>query len=373
MRGSIVLFVVLLLPLPLVGAADPSSLVTETQEPPLVEWFHGEGYGDVLAQLEAEASLGNIRLLHWRLNAEAEGSSFPDDDAALRAETFGIGAGPAVVVDGRRAEDMNTTAVLDAIDASAPREAWMAYDLRVDVVRLDEGPAVVFEGSITPLHPLSSGTMVLLALTDVSAVDDEGRVAQHLVREMRPEAAFNRTGGTTTEVTWYMTPEHLTAAGVDLASSDLGYVISVLLVDGTDVLDVRSISLPSRVTDHDAGTALSLLPLTVIMVVVLVLFFRSEIATADALPRLVAAPWKQGEEVIVHVAAANANCVLTRIEAMPPWTVRWTRRVDVPAGSTSEVSVRPSRGGEAPLRLEIGLEVDGYGGWVQSLNVERCS
>ena len=370
MRLGHALLLVLLM-LPLASAATPSSAVPVEQDPVLVEWFHGEGHDDVLHWLEAKAEAGEVRLLHWRLSAAQEGSSFPDDDARLRAEAFGIDVGPAVVVDGEPIVDLDLASLQAAVDAVAPRNAWMNWDMSVSVMMVEEGPTVVFDGSVTPLRPLPSGSMVLLALTETSAVDDEGRQARHLVRDMRPEAAFNRTENSTTEVAWYLTPEHLTAAGVDLASSDLGYSVTLLLVDGGTVLEARSIPLPSSVTTHDARTALALLPFTSVVVVILMLFLRSEITTSDALPRLVAAPWKRGEEVVVHVAAASAGCVLTRIDALPPWTVRWSRQVQVPAGTATELRVRPSKGGEAPLHLDIGLDVDGYGGWVQRLSVER--
>lgn len=361
----------MLLMLPLASAAAPSSTVPVEQDPALVEWFHGDGHDDVLDWLEAKAESGEIRLLHWRLNAALEGSSFPDDDARLRAEAFGVDAGPAVVVDGETIVDLDLDSVRAAVEAIVPRDAWMTWDLSVSVKMVDEGPTVVVDGNVAPLRTLPSGAMVLLALTENNAMDDEGRQARHLVRDMRPEAAFNRTENSTTEVAWYLTPEHLTAAGVDLASADLGYSVTLLLVDGGTVLEARSIPLPSSVTTHDARTALALLPFTSVVVVVLMLLLRSEITTSDALPRLVAAPWKHGEEVVVHVAAASAGCVLTRIDALPPWTVRWSRQVQVPAGTVTELRVRPSRGGEAPLHLDIGLDVDGYGGWVQRLSVER--
>ena len=89
MRLGHALLLVLLM-LPLASAATPSSAVPVEQDPVLVEWFHGEGHDDVLHWLEAKAKAGEVRLLHWRLSAAQEGSSFPDDDAALRAEAFGI-------------------------------------------------------------------------------------------------------------------------------------------------------------------------------------------------------------------------------------------------------------------------------------------
>jgi hypothetical protein len=65
---------------------------------------------------------------------------------------------------------------------------------------------------------------------------------------------------------------------------------------------------------------------------------------------------------------------VTGIEAEPPWKVagRSLHR-DVVQGDLDVIEVRPSRGGEAPLRLRLSIEVEGEGGWVQSLDVERTS
>ena len=46
---------------------------------------------------------------------------------------------------------------------------------------------------------------------------------------------------------------------------------------------------------------------------------------------------------------------------------------EVAEGELNVIDVRPSRGGDAPLRLRLSIEVEGEGGWVQSLDVERTS
>lgn len=356
------------------GGAQAAFGATQVPDPdhrPVVEWFHGPGAEDALDVLEEAAADGRIVLLHWRLAAEDEGSNFPDDDATLRAEAWGITEGPALVVDGTRHDDLRPTSIENLISQAPVRDVVLQADLTVEVFEEEEGHTVVVQGSIVPVSNLSSGTMVLLTLTDLHAVDHHGREAVALVRDMRPEAAFNRTEGSTTDVVWRLAPEHLLAAGVDLEESDLGYRLHLLVVDGTEVLEVRSMPLPSSVVGADAKSGLSLLPLLCVVVVVLGLLLRSEIVTAAALPRVVAAPWLGTGSVTVHVAAGSEDCALTRIEAEPPWSLRWSKRLQVPAGTVRSVDLRPTRGGEAPLHLELALEVEGHGGWIQSLNVER--
>jgi hypothetical protein len=78
--------------------------------------------------------------------------------------------------------------------------------------------------------------------------------------------------------------------------------------------------------------------------------------------------------VQVLVQAGTSPCTVTGIEAEPPWKVagRSLHR-DVAKGDLDVIEVRPSRGGDAPLRLRLSIEVEGEGGWVQSLDVERTS
>ena len=120
---AVLLIGVLLAPL---VAASEAPLV-EDLDAPVVEWFHGEGDDSALVALEERASAGEIRLLHWRLDADQTGSDFPSDDAHLRADALGIANGPAVAVNGQVLPDVGD-ATLEAALSEASLRRIIAFD-----------------------------------------------------------------------------------------------------------------------------------------------------------------------------------------------------------------------------------------------------
>ncbi|MDP6233327.1 MAG: hypothetical protein QF839_04020 [Candidatus Poseidoniaceae archaeon] len=347
--------------------------INTEHDPPVVEWFHGEGSEDALERLEQEAAEGRIRLLHWRLDAEEVGSNFPDDDARLRADTLGVASGPAVAVNGVVLSDLEEDTLDTALDGHASREV-LTFSGTVGVLEADGDLAVLIRGTVTPQENLSEHVIVLVTLTEDGALDRHGRTATHLVRDMRPEVAFGREAGNASDVLWTMTPDHLEAAGVDLSGHGMGYHLSLIVVEHGVVLQSHTQTLPNPTTDMDRSAALVVLPLTSVVVVVLVLILRGEMKTDQALPAIGAVPWDGQGKVQVMVQAGTSPCTVTGIEAEPPWKVagRSLHR-DVAQGELDVIEVRPSRGGDAPLRLRLSIEVEGEGGWVQSLDVERTS
>lgn len=361
----------LLLAAPLAAAVE-APLSTE-HDPPVVEWFHGEGGDDALDRLEEAAADGHIRLLHWRLDAEGAGSDFPDDDARLRADTLGVASGPAIAVNGVVLADLEEDTFDAAVDLHAPRDV-LTFSGSVGVLEADGELAVLIRGTVTPQENLSEHVIVLVTLTEDGAVDRHGRTATHLVRDMRPEVAFGREAGNASQVLWTMTPDHLEAAGVDLSGHGMGYRLSLIVVEHGVVLQSHTQTLPDSTSGMDRSTALIVLPLASVVVVVLVLILRGEMKTDQALPAIGAVPWDGQGKVQVLVQAGTSQCTVTGIEAEPPWKVAGrSMHREVAEGELNVIDVRPSRGGDAPLRLRLSIEVEGEGGWVQSLDVERTS
>lgn len=372
-RSSLLLFAMLglLLAAPLAAAVEAP--ISTEHDPPVVEWFHGEGGDDALDRLEEAAADGHIRLLHWRLDAEEAGSDFPDDDARLRADTLGVASGPAIAVNGVVLADLEEDTFDAAVDLHAPRDV-LTFSGSVGVLEADGELAVLIRGTVTPQENLSEHVIVLVTLTEDGAVDRHGRTATHLVRDMRPEVAFGREAGNASQVLWTMTPDHLEAAGVDLSGHGMGYRLSLIVVEHGVVLQSHTQALPDSTSGMDRSTALIVLPLASVVVVVLVLILRGEMKTDQALPAIGAVPWDGQGKVQVLVQAGTSPCTVTGIEAEPPWKVagRSLHR-EVAEGELDVIDVRPSRGGDAPLRLRLSIEVEGEGGWVQSLDVERTS
>lgn len=354
-------------------AAANEAPFTEELDVPVVEWFHGVGGDEALERLEDEAAEGRIRLLQWRLDADEIGSDFPDDDARLRADTLGVASGPAIAVNGQVLPDLEAGTLQTAV-AEAEYRRVLAFSGTVSVVEDEGETAVLIRGTLTPMENLSEHVIVLVTLTEDGAVDRHGRTATHLVRDMRPEVAFARNLGNSSEVLWMMTPDHLEAAGVDLSGHGLGYRLSMIVVEHGVVLQSSTQALPSSTTGMDQSTALAVLPLAGVALVVLGLVLRGEMKTDQALPAIGAVPWDGEGKVRVLVHAGTSSCTVTGIEAEPPWKVagRSIHR-DVQPGVAEVIEVRPSRGGQAPLRLRLSIEVEGEGGWVQSLDVERAS
>ncbi|DAC33863.1 MAG TPA: hypothetical protein HA286_07595, partial [Candidatus Poseidoniaceae archaeon] len=301
-------------------AAANEAPFTEELDVPVVEWFHGEGGDEALERLEHEASEGRIRLLQWRLDADEIGSDFPDDDARLRADTLGVASGPAIAVNGQVLPDLEASTLQTAV-AEAEYRRVLAFSGTVSVVEDEGETAVLIQGTLTPMENLSEHVIVLVTLTEDGAVDRHGRTATHLVRDMRPEVAFARNLGNTSEVLWMMTPDHLDAAGVDLSGHGLGYRLSMIVVEHGVVLQSSTQALPSSTTGMDQSTALAVLPLAGVALVVLGLVLRGEMKTDQALPAIGAVPWDGEGKVRVLVHAGTSSCTVTGIEAEPPWKV----------------------------------------------------
>lgn len=372
-RSSLLLLWMLTLLLAAPFAAAVEAPINTVQDPPVVEWFHADGEEDALDRLEQAAAKGEIRLLHWRLDAEEVGSDFPDDDARLRADALGIASGPAIAVNGVVLADLEEDTLDAALDLHNPRDV-LTFSGSVGVLEADGELAVLIRGTVTPQENLSEHVIVLVTLTENGAVDRHGRSATHLVRDMRPEVAFGREAGNASQVLWTMTPDHLEAAGVDLSGHGMGYQLSLIVVEHGVVLQSTTQALPDPTSGMDRSTALIVLPLASVVVVVLVLILRGEMKTDQALPSIGAVPWDGKAKVQVLVQAGTSPCTVTGLEAEPPWKVagRSLRR-EVAEGEMDVIEVRPSRGGDAPLRLRLSIEVEGEGGWVQSLDVERTS
>ena len=352
------------------AAANEAPLVDHL-DPPVVEWFHGEGGDEALLGLEERAMAGEVRLMHWHLDADQTGSDFPNDDARLRADALGIGDGPAVAVNGQVLADLEPSTLDSALDEASYRRV-IAFEGTLSVVEAEGEAAVLIRGMVQPLENLSEHVIVLVTLTEDGAVDAYGRSAVHLVRDMRPEVAFAREVGNSSEVLWTMTPDHLEAAGVDLAAQSLGYHLSLIVVEHGVVLQSQTQALPNPTSGMDRSTALAVLPLMGVVLIVLGLVLRGEIKTDEALPSIGAVPWNGEGSVRVIVQAGTAPCTVTGVEAEPPWKVagRSMHRV-VESGQVDVLDVRPSRGGDEPLRLRLSIEVEEQGGWVQTLDVER--
>jgi len=370
-RHTLPLAVLLLLTLlaPLAGASEAP--LQDNLDAPLVEWFHGEGEHDALEALEERSSAGEVRLLHWRLNADQEGSDFPNDDARLRADALGIVDGPAVAVNGHVLPDLEQ-ATLDSALNEAEYRRVLAFEGTLSMVEADGEAAILIRGTVRPLENLSEHVIVLVTLTEDGAVDRHGRTATHLVRDMRPEVAFARDVGNGSDVLWTMTPDHLEAAGVDLSAQSLGYRLSMIVVEHGIVLQSHTQPLPSPSSSMDRGTALAVLPLAFVVLVVLALVLRGEMKTDQALPSIGAVPWSGEGKVRIIVQAGTSPCTVTGVEAEPPWKVAGkSMHREVEAGGVDVIEVRPSRGGKEALRLRLSIEVEEEGSWVQNLDVER--
>ncbi|MEC7280178.1 MAG: hypothetical protein VXV98_09130, partial [Candidatus Thermoplasmatota archaeon] len=353
-----------------VAAASEAPLAEEL-DVPVVEWFHGEGGDAALDALERRASAGEVRLLHWRLDAEQTGSDFPNDDARLRAEALDIANGPAVAVNGQVLPDLEDDTLESALSEASYRRL-IAFEGTLSLVEAEGEAAILIRGTVEPLENLSEHVIVLVTLTEDGAVDAHGRSATHLVRDMRPEVAFARNVGNSSDVLWTMTPDHLEAAGVDLSTQSLGYHLSLIVVEHGVVLQTHTQPLPNPTSGMDRSTALTVLPLMGVVLVVLGLVLRGEMKTDEALPSIGAVPWTGEGKVRVIVQAGTAPCTVTGVEAEPPWKVAGrSMHREIEPGQVDVIEVRPSGGKEGPLRLRLSIEVEEQGGWVQTLDVER--
>lgn len=364
---ALLLLGVLLAP---VAAASEAPLAEEL-DVPVVEWFHGEGGDAALDALERRASAGEVRLLHWRLDAEQTGSDFPNDDARLRAEALDIANGPAVAVNGQVLPDLEDDTLESALSEASYRRL-IAFEGTLSLVEGEGEAAILIRGTVEPLENLSEHVIVLVTLTEDGAVDAHGRSATHLVRDMRPEVAFARNVGNSSDVLWTMTPDHLEAAGVDLSTQSLGYHLSLIVVEHGVVLQTHTQPLPNPTSGMDRSTALTVLPLMGVVLVVLGLVLRGEMKTDEALPSIGAVPWTGEGKVRVIVQAGTAPCTVTGVEAEPPWKVAGrSMHREIEPGQVGVIEVRPNGGKKDPLRLRLSIEVEEQGGWVQTLDVER--
>ena len=113
-----------------------------------------------------------------------------------------------------------------------------------------------------------------------------------------------------------------------------------------------------------------MLPLVGVVLVVLGLVLRGEMKTDEALPSIGAF---RGTEKGRSASSSSRDLPVhgDRRQAEPPWKVPGRMHREIEPGGVDVIEVRPSRGGQDPLRLRLSIEVEGEGGWVQTLDVER--
>ena len=304
-------------------------------------------------------------VVRWWRYSDQTGSSWPDDDANLRADNMGIEFDESrSIINGNGTEvrqhlvDVRGTF---SIQSEIKDESYLAANLTVE-----------------PLVDLRNDVIMQFLFVEENSEDNHGRELSYLVRDLTSEVGFYRSGGNTTQVDVTIPYTHLSAAGVELADEQYGWKVLIVVlgaesgsVEPPGVIALYETSVP---TSSEDVTYLDYLPPLVFIAVALVILFsvvRGSFNQEHGLPEI-RARWKTGKDpaIVIEVDAKRQDVSIQGCEAIEPWSMRGgVKRSTVEAGNSLSFDVRFKKWRDEILVLKLKMEVETLGGWTQNIRL----
>lgn len=374
-----VLLCILLFPQAATEDADGYDLVVSTPLPEqrsadtvLYEHFLSkEGPYEVQSTGEA------IQLSWWKWSEETN-SNWPDDDAQARLGSLGLSDNTTMVFNEQKVENASFDDGVAVGRENARQQTILTLEGSIDIVSDDLGQwSLRIPVQMTPLVNLSENTLLYIFISEDTAVDQHGRTAQHLVRDMKPEFGFSNQQGNTTDTAWLIPAEHLLAAGIDLEQEPYGWHITLAFFGETDedpakrLLALYHAPLPNRW--HASTPGNFALP-------VFLLIFASAIAAGavsntmkreKGMPRL-NAEWKTTQPPVARFTfmAGNLPVQLKSCVTQAPWGMKGGFKTkQISPNSEHEFVVRFKEVHATDCQVSFGLEVEELGTWTQYLRL----
>ena len=361
-----VAFVVLIALLPLASAAASVHIEWALEEPVSVERNYVEHFTS--STLGCEACINTNEddvVVRWWRYSDQTGSSWPDDDANLRAENMGVELNESrSIINGNGSESRQHLIDVQgtlSIQSETEDQYFLAANLTVE-----------------PLVDLRNDVIMQFLFIEQNSEDNHGRELSYLVRDLTSEVGFYRTGGNFTQVDVTVSYNHLIAAGVDLSDEHYGWKVVIVVLgaeaDSVEPPGVIALYESSVPTSSEDLSFLDYLPPLVFIAVALVILFsvvRGSFNQEHGLPE-VRARWKNGKDpaIVIEIEAKRQDVAIQGCEATEPWSMRGgVKRSTVESGSSLSFDVRFKKWRDETLVLRLKMEVDTLGGWTQNIRL----
>ena len=302
-------------------------------------------------------------VVQWWRYSDQTGSTWPDDDANLRAGNMGVELNESrSILNGNNSEQRQ-----HLIDVEG------TLSIRSD---LEEQYYLFADLTVAPLVNLRNDVIMQFLFVDENSEDNHGRELSYLVRDLSSEVGFYRTAGNVSNVNVTVSYEHLFAAGVDLSEERYGWKVLIVVmgaeadsVDPPGAIAVYETSVPT--SSENVGLLDYLPPLTFLAVALVIIFtvVRSSFNQEHGLPEI-RARWKDGNDpaIVIEVDAKRRDVAIQGCEAAEPWSMRGgVKRSTIDSGSSLNFDVRFKKWHHEPLVLRLKMEVDTLGGWTQNI------
>ena len=304
-------------------------------------------------------------VVRWWRYSDQTGSSWPDDDANLRASNMGVEFDESrSIINGNGSETRQHLVDVKgtfSIQSEIEDESYLAANLTVE-----------------PLVDLRNDVIMQFLFVEENSEDNHGRELSYLVRDLTSEVGFYRSGGNITQVDVTIPYTHLSAAGVDLADEQYGWKVLIVVLgaesDSVEPPGVIALYETSVPTSSEEVAFLDYLPPLVFIAVALVILFsvvRSSFNQEHGLPEI-RARWKTGKDpaIVIEVDAKRQDVSIQGCEAIEPWSMRGgVKRSTVEAGNSLSFDVRFKKWRDEILVLKLKMEVDTLGGWTQNIRL----
>ena len=364
MRRIAALLLILLLPL--ASAATSVHIEWDVGQPIDAERRYIEHFpSSTVTCANCMATTDDDIVVQWWRYSDQTGSTWPDDDANLRAGNMGIELNESrSILNGNNSEQRQ-----HLIDVEG------TFSIRSDI---EEQYYLFADLTVAPLVDLRNDVIMQFLFVDENSEDNHGRELSYLVRDLSSEAGFYRTAGNVSNVNVTVSYEHLFAAGVDLSEERYGWKVLIVVmgaeadsIDPPGAIALYETSVPT--SSENVGLLDYLPPLAFIAVALVILFtvVRSSFNQEHGLPE-VRARWKDGKDpaIVIEVDAKRRDVAIQGCEATEPWSMRGgVKRSTIDSGSSLNFDVRFKKWHHEPLVLRLKMEVDTLGGWTQNIRL----
>ena len=364
MKAYSVLFLIALLPL--ASAATSIHIEWDVEQPVDDDRRYVEHFPSSSVECTdcVETTDDDIVVQWWRYSDQT-GSSWPDDDANLRAGLMGV--------------ELNQSRSI--INGNGEEERQHLIDVQGTLSiasELEDQYFLIANLTVEPLVDLRNDVIMQFLFVEERSTDQHGRELSYLVRDLTSEVGFFRTAGNISEVNVTVSYEHLFAAGVDLADERYGWKVLIVVmgaesdsVGSPGVIALYETSVP---TSSEQLGFIDYLPPIVFIAVALVIVFsvvRGSFNQEHGLPEI-RARWKDGNDpaINIEIDAKRRDVAIQGCEASEPWSMRGgVKRSTIESGSSTNFDVRFKKWQDQGLVLKLKMEVDTLGGWTQNIRL----
>ena len=304
-------------------------------------------------------------VVQWWRYSDQTGSTWPNDDANIRAGTMGV--------------NLNESRSIINGNGSEQRQHLVEVEGTLSIRSELEGQHfIVANLTVEPLVDLRDDVVMQFLIVEENSVDNHGRYLSYLVRDLSSEVGFYRTDNNLSSVNVSISYEHLIAAGVDLSEEGYGWKVLIVVVgaaaESSEAPGVIALYATSVPTSSETLTLLDYLPPLAFIAVALVILLsvvRSSFNQESGLPN-VRAHWKEGNDlaITVEIESKRRRIAIEGCEAVEPWTMRGgVKRSIIEPESFLSFDVRFKKQHHQPLLVLLKMEVDTLGGWTQNIRL----